>query len=146
MTPPSVARQARRSRELTPPSVAHRARRSRELTPPSSPSPPFAGVDAAVLTEPAVRGRCRRRPHRARRSREMTPPSAAHRARRSREMTPPSAAHQARHSREISAAGCGYPKPTDWFSGSRVAAPPSPAFAGVQATVRGSPRPAVRGR
>ncbi len=37
----------------------------------------------------------------------------------------------ARRSREISAAGCGYPKPAGWLSSSRVAAPPSPPFAGV---------------
>ncbi len=45
----------------------------------------------------------------------------------------------ARRSWEISAADCGYPKPAGWLSNSRVAAPPSPPFAGVQAAVRGSP-------
>ncbi len=67
----------------------------------------------------------------------------------------------ARRSWEISATGCGYPKPAGWFSSSRVAAPPSPPFAGDDArrsremtppfagddaAIRGSPRPAVRGR
>ncbi len=63
--------------------------------------------------------------------------------------------------RKISATGCGYPKPAGWFSSSRVAASPSPPFAGDyarrsremmlpfagdDAAIRGSPRPAVRGR
>ncbi len=50
------------------------------------------------------------------RSREITPPSVAHPARRSREIMPPSMAHR------------------------------GPPFAGDHAAVRGSPRPAVRGR
>ncbi len=75
--------------------------------------------------------------------------------------SPLAASPHAHRSQEISAAGCGYPKPDGWLSSSRVAAPPSPPFAGVHAAVRGSPsppftgvhaavrgspRPAVRGR
>ncbi len=60
--------------------------------------------------------------------------------------SPLAASPHARRSREISAAGCGYSKPAGWLPSSRVAAPPSPPFTGVRAVVRGSPRPAVRGR
>ncbi len=52
--------------------------------------------------------------------------------------SPLAASPHAHRSREISAAS--------WLSSSRVAAPSSPPFAGVHAAVRGSPRPAVRGR
>ncbi len=69
----------------------------------------------------------------------------------SRQASPLAASPHARRSREISATGCGYPKPAGWFSSSQVVAPPSPQFAGDDATVRGSPTPfagddaAVRG-
>ncbi len=64
----------------------------------------------------------------------------------SRQASPLAASPHARRSREISATGCGYPKPSGWFSSSRVAATSGPPFAGDDAAVRGSPRPAVRGR
>ncbi len=51
--------------------------------------------------------------------------------------SPLAASPHARRSREISASGCGYPKPTGWLSGSRVAAPPGALFVGDHAT--GSP-------
>ncbi len=44
----------------------------------------------------------------------------------SRQASPLAASPHARRSQEISAAGCGYPRPAGWFSGSRGAAPPSP--------------------
>ncbi len=40
-----------------------------------------------------------------------------------RQASPLAASPHARRSREIFAAGCGYPKPAGWFSGSRGAAP-----------------------
>ncbi len=82
---------------------------------------------------------------RARRSREMTPLSVAHRARCSREMMPPSAAPRARRSREMTPPSAAHPGPP--FTGDdAVHGSPNPPFAGDHAAVRGSPRPAVRGR